>query len=105
MGDPRTPSALDSSEAVKVHELKTLRPYFQDIVDFRKCFELRKNDRGFEVGDYLHLREWDVNDGGYTGRSVARRVTYVLKCSATAPFTGLQHDHVVMGLAPAEFLR
>lgn len=95
--DNRTPSA-------KVHELKTLRPYFQAIVDFRKTFELRRNDRDFQEGDYLHLREWDTNEGGYTGRTVARRVVYVLKNSATAPFTGLQEGHVVMAIGPAEFL-
>jgi len=32
-----------------VHELKTMTEYFAAILDGRKTFELRKDDRGFKV--------------------------------------------------------
>ena len=42
---------------MKYHELKTVTPEFQAIQDGSKRFEFRKDDRGFEVGDVLILRE------------------------------------------------
>jgi hypothetical protein len=75
---------------VTEHELKTWPEPFQAVLDGRKRYEIRKDDRGFAVGDVLHLREFRVDiakhgigghgigDGGeYTGRSVRVRVTYV----------------------------
>ena len=51
-----------------IHYLKTLPEYYEKILDGTKRFELRKNDRDFKVGDWLHLAEWSDPDG-YTGRS------------------------------------
>ncbi|EKE9396612.1 DUF3850 domain-containing protein, partial [Listeria monocytogenes] len=42
----------------KTHELKILSEYFWDIAEGRKTFEIRKNDRNFQVGDYLILKEF-----------------------------------------------
>lgn len=41
------------------HVLKTWPEFFRAIVDGKKTFEVRKNDRGFQTGDVLHLREFD----------------------------------------------
>ena len=43
------------------HDLKTVQPYFDAVVDGSKTFELRQDDResGFRVGDTLRLREWE----------------------------------------------
>lgn len=74
------------------HELKTWPEYFEALRVGDKNFELRKNDRGFKVGDTVTLREWDpwkdsgpefkkqgTNDQRYTGRTAVRGVTYVLE--------------------------
>lgn len=45
------------------HELKCYSQYFQRICSGQKTFEIRKNDRDFQVGDILHLREFDMKDG------------------------------------------
>lgn len=60
------------------HELKCWPEFFAAIVDGRKTFEYRRNDRGFAVGDTLRLMEFE-DGGGYTGREVCRRVTYMLE--------------------------
>ena len=63
------------------HELKVWPSYFEAIVDGRKRFELRKNERDFAVGDTLRLREFQPDNGfgggSYTGRTTDVRVTYI----------------------------
>ncbi len=77
--------------SAKEHELKCWPEYFTALVDGTKTFEYRRNDRGFRVGDVLHLREWDSITGHYTGREMRRHVTYVLP-------TDISGDFVVMAL-------
>ena len=61
------------------HELKTWPEFFQAIVDGRKNFEVRRDDRGFQAGDAVWLKEWDPAHGGhYTGRSLHALIGYVL---------------------------
>jgi hypothetical protein len=53
-------------------------PFFDDVASGRKRVEIRRDDRGFEIGDRLLLREWDPRSG-YTGREVNVLVTHVLR--------------------------
>ena len=59
-----------------IHELKILPEYFDAVARREKTFEIRKNDRGFKVGDYLTLKEQDGEQ--YTWREVSRYVNYIL---------------------------
>jgi hypothetical protein len=77
------------------HELKTWPEGFAAILDGRKRFEIRKADRPFDVGDTLHLREWNPDGSGYTGRETAAQVTYLVRGGAW----GLPPDLCVMGIA------
>ncbi len=65
-----------------IHELKTWPEYFQEVFMDHKKFEIRKNDRDFKVGDQLILKEWQPDGhskiGRYTGRQLARTITYIL---------------------------
>lgn len=79
------------SSGRKIHELKTVEPYFADVLSGRKKFELRKNDRGFAIQDVLHLRE--TKDGNYTGRELVAEVVYLLEDS-----TFLQEGYCAMSL-------
>lgn len=38
---------------MKTHKLKIKDRYFREVVSGRKTFELRKDDRGYEVGDEI----------------------------------------------------
>lgn len=64
-----------SSPPLTVHELKTVQPWFDLVKSGAKPFEIRKDDRGFKVGDALILREWDPETEDYTGEFVLRFVT------------------------------
>lgn len=44
---------------MKTHELKLDDKYFDEVKSGKKNFEIRKNDRNFQVGDILELRRWD----------------------------------------------
>jgi len=68
-------SRLPGSE---IHYLKTWPPYFQEVADGNKTFELRTYDRDYREGDILVLQEF-VPDSGYTGRAVSKRVGFILK--------------------------
>lgn len=42
-----------------IHELKIWPQYYCRVADGSKTFEIRKNDRGFQPGDKVVLKEYD----------------------------------------------
>lgn len=64
---------------MKTHDLKTWPNYFGAVMSGAKTFEARVDDRGFDVGDRLMLREWEPFTEMYTGRELERYVTYILR--------------------------
>lgn len=75
------------------HYLKTETEYYQAIEKGLKTFELRQNDRNFQIGDMLYLQE-TVN-GVYTGRELPQKeVVYILEGGKY----GLQEGYVIMQL-------
>lgn len=77
---------------MKVHELKTIQPFFDDVFYNRKDFEVRKNDRNFEVGDRLKLVEFghDIKNP----RFVLKDIKYILLGGQY----GIAQDYVILGL-------
>jgi hypothetical protein len=80
---------------MKTHELKTWPVFYEKIIDGSKSFEVRNNDRNFQVNDILFLREYDPDAEDYTGRSCKVRVTYIL---GDNPFFQI-NNNVIMGIA------
>lgn len=79
------------------HCLKTWPDYYNATVDnCAKNFEIRKNDRNFKVGDTLILQEWDPETQKYTGREIARYVSYLIQ-----DVCGLPEDICVMAVHPS----
>lgn len=77
------------------HQLKILPEYYQAVIDGRKKAELRKNDRDFNVGDYLLLIEWDGGSDICTGRKVIVEVTDITQCDFAIPnFVMLSFDGI-----------
>lgn len=61
-----------------IHELKIAPGYFRAVLEHKKTFEVRKNDRPFAVGDSVCLREYDPLFDTYTGRVWYGDITYIL---------------------------
>lgn len=83
-----------------IHELKTDPEVFEETNAGRKVFEIRYDDRNYQVGDELILKETrypgeEMKQGKpleYTGRVCAVRVSYILR----GPCYGLKEGWVIM---------
>ena len=65
------------------HDLKILPKFYMAVVERRKTFEVRKDDRFYCKNDLVNLHEYDPNyPGGYTGRVWRGRITYILRDTA-----------------------
>lgn len=73
----------------KTHELKILPEYFTAVASGIKSFEIRKNDRGYNVGDILRLNEYE--NGKYTGNVHVVEITYITDYAQ-------QDNFVVLGI-------
>lgn len=76
------------------HDVKTASNFFEDSKSGKKPFELRKNDRGYKVGDFLKMRKY--KDGEYTGETIRKEITYVLE-----EFEGLKPGYCILGVRDA----
>lgn len=76
---------------MKLHELKIRPEHFVDLSLGKKPYEIRLNDRNYEVGDILWLR---VIDGGeYDGYEGLYRIKHIL-----SEFEGLAKGYVALAL-------
>lgn len=87
----------------KVHDLKVDHKHWQSYLDGSRTATIRVNDRGFEVGDYLHLRELkSINDEGSCPvvKKVITHILFAHECSflprnyCLLSFKDLVADHV-----------
>lgn len=58
------------------HRLKTHPDQFRGVWDGWKLHEVRLDDRGFAVGDFLRLVEWEPSCERFTGRWVLVHVSW-----------------------------
>ncbi len=63
---------------MNTHDLKTWPLYFEAVWSGIKKFEVRKNDRDFEEGDTLYLKEYDPETDRQTGRMVMAKIVYLM---------------------------
>lgn len=68
---------------MKIHELKIKPEHFADIILNHKMAEFRLNDRDYQVGDHLILKEW--NGDKFTGDSIKVRVSHITDLSDFLP--------------------
>lgn len=51
---------------MKTHDLKIDKEHLDAILEGRKTCEIRKNDRGYQVGDTLLLTQFPYSETGFT---------------------------------------
>ena len=78
---------------MQLHELKILPQYFSAVKSGHKNFELRKDDRNYQVGDLVTLKEYF--DGSYTGLEIKNiPIRYILR---DCPECGLAEGYCIIG--------
>ena len=92
---------------MKLHELKIKHEYLVEIELGNKMFELRRNDRNYQVGDLIRfigiidprsnyvpvINELHMNEHTFY------QITYVLK---DVPQYGLDKDYCILGIKKSE---
>ncbi|MCI8297451.1 MAG: DUF3850 domain-containing protein [Lachnospiraceae bacterium] len=78
-----------------MHDLKIHPRYLREVSSGRKTFELRRDDRGFAVGDTFILRGWDGK--AYTGEAFSARISYILR---DCPQHGLMEGYCIFSWGP-----
>lgn len=76
------------------HELKTETQFFDAIISGKKTFEVRYNDRDYQLGDLLILKEYYPHLKKYSGNETTRRITYILEGGQF----GIDDNYIVMGI-------
>jgi ParB family transcriptional regulator, chromosome partitioning protein len=71
---------MQGADVPVVHSVRCLSVFFHAAARGEKTFEIRKNDRGYQKGDVLELRETDPIGPMHeeTGRTIRFRIGYVL---------------------------
>lgn len=77
-----------------LHELKIEQPYLIHIIECKKTFEVRKNDRDYQVGDRIKFlpltsEDYDVYKLGYVLQEYM--ITYITSF-------GCKEGYVVLGI-------
>ena len=81
-----------------IHAVKCEKQYFEKVAAGTKPYELRKDDRGYKVGDFLALNEIESADKSeYTGRCLITKITDVFKNNKF-----LQNSIAVLTILPCE---
>ena len=89
---------------MKLHELKIRHEYLIDVSLGTKTFELRKNDRDYQVGDLIRFiditKDYTENDiEPYIDENILYRITYVLK---DVEKYGLDKDYCILAIKKLE---
>lgn len=79
-----------------IHWLKTEHSYFQESWDGSKPYEIRVNDRDYQLGDILILAE-GTNDA-CAGRAIIARVTSVIQLAHALQSVPMPPEVVGLGL-------
>lgn len=83
----------DLAEPTKVHYVKCETEFFNDVAEGYKSFEIRKNDRDYQVGDDIVLREYDKEAAELTGRELRVSIIYFL-----SDYPGIEPWYCILGI-------
>ncbi len=72
-------AAMHDEQHPMTHTLKTWPEYYQAIIEGKKTFDIREDDRPFTVGDFVRLEEWNPTTKQLTGRIADYKITYLMR--------------------------
>lgn len=81
------------------HKLKTWPIFYNACVSGAKTFDIRRNDRDYQIGDLLKFVEFDPVNKRETGNTAWFKVVYLIS-GAEHKHIGIHPDFVVMGIEP-----
>lgn len=61
------------------HHKKTWPAFFEDVMQGKKRFDIRLADFDVREGDTIVFEEWDPEKNAYTGRTIAKKISYLVK--------------------------
>lgn len=102
-GSPISSVTYPVTEPV-THWLKTWPDVFDAVWDGRKTFEVRLNDRNYQVGDQVRLVKYDPESGRYlhdqqaTHQTTADSITLVIPYILNAENFGLKPGYVAFSI-------
>lgn len=79
------------------HTLKIWPNWFDAVRAGTKTFEVRKDDRGFKLGDKIVLEEFRSGVGEYTGRKLEKMIVYIAR-GDDAEAIGIKEGYCVLGI-------
>lgn len=82
----------------RIHEVKSWPAPYRDVVQGKKRFEVRKDDRGYQPGDVLWMHEFNPQTAEKTGQSQLVDIDYVLHAGEHG-LPGIAEGFVVLGLS------
>ena len=91
---------------MKKHELKCEEPHFSNVVSGKKTAELRLNDRDYQVGDTLVLRQYfpaeePSGHGISFGRSEKYGEEYAVTITLVTEYpNALRENWVMLSISP-----
>lgn len=60
------------------HKLKTINPYFEQMWQGVKMFDIRLNDRNFQPGDLIEFYEYNAQTDLYLNRSIITKIEKII---------------------------
>lgn len=84
---------------MKIHQLKILDCFANEIISGNKMFELRKNDRGYQKGDYICFTVLSDESGKEIKHAINTRL-YEITCVLSG--WGLMDGYVALGIREAD---
>ena len=81
------------------HVLKIQCKYLMEILYEGKTFEIRKDDRGYEVGDIIHFVDPNGKEFPSFWEKLSFRITYILR---NVPQYGLDKDYCILAIERME---
>lgn len=76
-----------------IHRIKILPEYYTAVQVGKKNFEVRYNDRNYQIGDTVILQEWEA--GRLTGNQLKRKIEYMY---LGEDMYGLEKGYCVLGM-------